>query len=156
LSFAGRRAEPAAAERDHGGGALGAHAGRQATRPGRPAPAHRAAGTTALTLDHSSSCILHYPSPSLHFILLYPLYSFIIYHPLQFQGGLTKPVVKIIAESLSQHDEKHVVPTSLSGIRVGERRFFHNIPSWSSMAPQSVRFDVRSRKLSNIGQSLDG
>jgi hypothetical protein len=33
------------------------------------------------------------------------------------QGGLTsgrRPVVKIIAESLSQHDEKHVVPTPLS------------------------------------------
>jgi hypothetical protein len=33
------------------------------------------------------------------------------------QGGLTsgrRPVVKIIAESLSQHDEKHVVPTLLS------------------------------------------
>jgi hypothetical protein len=40
----------------------------------------------------------------------------------QFQGGLTagrRPVVKIIAKSLSQHDEKHVVPTPLSGIRVG-------------------------------------
>jgi hypothetical protein len=36
-----------------------------------------------------------------------------------FQGGLTsgkRPVVKIVAESLSQHDEKHVVPTPLSGI----------------------------------------
>jgi hypothetical protein len=31
-----------------------------------------------------------------------------------------QPVVKIIAESLS-HDEKHVVPTPLSGIRVGGR-----------------------------------
>jgi hypothetical protein len=30
-------------------------------------------------------------------------------------------VVKIIAKSLSQHDEKHVVPTPLSGIRVGGR-----------------------------------
>jgi hypothetical protein len=30
-------------------------------------------------------------------------------------------VVKIIAESLSQHDEKHVVPTPLGGIRVGGR-----------------------------------
>jgi hypothetical protein len=30
-----------------------------------------------------------------------------------------RPVVKIIAESLSQHDEKHVVPIPLSGIRVG-------------------------------------
>jgi hypothetical protein len=34
----------------------------------------------------------------------------------------SRPVVKIIAESLSQHDEKHVVPTPLSGIRVGGRR----------------------------------
>jgi hypothetical protein len=45
--------------------------------------------------------------------------------PLQFQGGLTsgrRPVVKIIAKSLSQHDEKHVVTTPLSGIRVGRRR----------------------------------
>jgi hypothetical protein len=30
---------------------------------------------------------------------------------------------KIIAESLS-HDKKHVVPTSLSGIRVRRRRYF--------------------------------
>jgi hypothetical protein len=29
---------------------------------------------------------------------------------------------KKIAESLSQHGEKHVVPTPLSGIRVGARR----------------------------------
>jgi hypothetical protein len=33
-----------------------------------------------------------------------------------------RPVVKIIAKYLSQHDEKHVVPTPLSGIRVGKRR----------------------------------
>jgi hypothetical protein len=33
-----------------------------------------------------------------------------------------RPVVKIIAESLTQHDEKHVIPTPLSGIRVGGRR----------------------------------
>jgi hypothetical protein len=33
-----------------------------------------------------------------------------------------RPVVKIIAESLSQHDEKHVVPNPLSRIRVGRRR----------------------------------
>jgi WD40 repeat protein len=33
-----------------------------------------------------------------------------------------RPVVKIIAESLSQHDEKRVVPTPLSGIRIGRRR----------------------------------
>jgi hypothetical protein len=30
----------------------------------------------------------------------------------------------IIAESLSQHDKKHVVPTSLSGIRVEKRHNF--------------------------------
>jgi hypothetical protein len=39
-----------------------------------------------------------------------------------------RPVVKIIAESLSQHDEKHVVPTPLSGIRVGGRRSFMLYP----------------------------
>jgi hypothetical protein len=32
-----------------------------------------------------------------------------------------RPVIKIIAESLSQHDEKHVVPTPISGIRVEGR-----------------------------------
>jgi hypothetical protein len=37
-----------------------------------------------------------------------------------------RPVVKIIAESLSQHDEKYVLPTPLSGIRVGKRKE-HNI-----------------------------
>jgi hypothetical protein len=40
------------------------------------------------------------------------------------EGGLMsarRPVVKIVAESLSQHDEKHVVPTLLSGIRLGRR-----------------------------------
>jgi hypothetical protein len=38
--------------------------------------------------------------------------------PTQFQGGLTsgrRTVVKIIAESLSQHDAKYVVPTPLGG-----------------------------------------
>jgi hypothetical protein len=46
-------------------------------------------------------------------------------YPLQFQGGTSdrRPVVKIIAESLSQRDEKRGVPTSLSeeekeGIRI--------------------------------------
>jgi hypothetical protein len=33
-----------------------------------------------------------------------------------------RPVVKIIAVSSSQHDEKHIVPTPLGGIRVGGRR----------------------------------
>jgi hypothetical protein len=34
---------------------------------------------------------------------------------------VSRRVVKIIADSLSQHDEKHVVPTPLNGIRVGGR-----------------------------------
>jgi hypothetical protein len=40
------------------------------------------------------------------------------------QVGLTsyrRPVVRVITKSLSQHDEKHVVPTPLSWIRVGRR-----------------------------------
>jgi hypothetical protein len=40
-----------------------------------------------------------------------------------------QPVVKIIAESLSQHDEKHVVPILLSGIRVGRSVLFSKIES---------------------------
>jgi hypothetical protein len=32
------------------------------------------------------------------------------------------PAVKIVAVSLPQHVEKHVVPTPLSGIRVGKKR----------------------------------
>jgi hypothetical protein len=54
--------------------------------------------------------------------------------------GLTsgrRPVVKIIAESLSLHDEKQVVPTPLSGIRVGERK--KSLLYFSSMAPRTVR-----------------
>jgi hypothetical protein len=39
-----------------------------------------------------------------------------------FYFELLRAVVKIIAESLSQHDEKHVVPTPPSGIRVGKRK----------------------------------
>jgi hypothetical protein len=59
-----------------------------------------------------------------HVKLLVPA-AFAVVNPLQFQGGLTsgkRPVVKIIAESLLQHDEKHVVPIPLSGIRVGKRK----------------------------------
>jgi hypothetical protein len=43
--------------------------------------------------------------------------------PVSRRVDVRRPVVKIIAESLSQHDEKHVVPTPLSGIRVGRRKF---------------------------------
>jgi hypothetical protein len=63
--------------------------------------------------------------PGSCFLVLHVPVAFVIVStPLQFQGGLTsgrRLVVKIIAESLSQHDEKHVVLTPLSGIRVGER-----------------------------------
>jgi hypothetical protein len=40
--------------------------------------------------------------------------------PVSRRVEVRRPVVKIITESLSQHDEKNVVPTPLSGIRVGE------------------------------------
>jgi hypothetical protein len=43
---------------------------------------------------------------------------------------------KIIAESLSQHDEKHVVPTPLSGIRVGRRYHSRFNPKEASEASQ--------------------
>jgi hypothetical protein len=43
-------------------------------------------------------------------------------------------VVKVIAESLSQHYAKHVVPTPLSGIRVGRRRYGPTGPAWWVMA----------------------
>jgi hypothetical protein len=60
-------------------------------------------------------------------------------HPLQFQGGLTtgrRPVVKIIAESISQHDEKHVVPTLLSRIRVGRRsKLWGTLQAWQVVSP---------------------
>jgi hypothetical protein len=65
-------------------------------------------------------------------------------HPLQFQGGLTsgrRPVVKIIAESLSQHDEKHVVPTPLSGIRVGGRKQFIYQWLYDWHGPKFISFD---------------
>jgi hypothetical protein len=53
---------------------------------------------------------------------LVPAAFVVVTNPFQFQGRLTSGmllVVKIIAEPLSQHDEEHVVPTPLSGIRVG-------------------------------------
>jgi hypothetical protein len=49
----------------------------------------------------------------------------IYYLELKFQRRLTsgrRPVAKTIAESLSQHDKKHVEPTPLSGIGVEKRK----------------------------------
>jgi hypothetical protein len=47
--------------------------------------------------------------------------------PVTRRVDVRQPVVKIIAESLSQHDEKHVVPTPLSGIRVGRGRILYTL-----------------------------
>jgi hypothetical protein len=70
-----------------------------------------------------------------HVKLLVPVaFAIVSTHSSFVQEGLTssrRPVVKIIAESLSQHDEKHVVPTPLSGIRVGGR-MGHFAPFWLS------------------------
>jgi hypothetical protein len=52
-----------------------------------------------------------------------------------------RPVVKIIAESLSQHDEKHVVPTPLSGIRIGGRILLKSIREMSFF-PISYYFEL--------------
>jgi hypothetical protein len=46
--------------------------------------------------------------------------------PVSRRVDVRRPVVKIIAESLSQHDEKHV-PTPLSGIRGRRRILVSNI-----------------------------
>jgi hypothetical protein len=65
-------------------------------------------------------------------MLLVPAaFAVVIIHS-SFKGGLTsgrRPVVKINAESLSQHDEKLVVQTPLSGIRVGSRRQLFSLHS---------------------------
>jgi hypothetical protein len=48
-----------------------------------------------------------------------------------------RPVAKTIAESLSQHDEKHVVPTPLSGEKGEEEEEFG---SYSSRLQLSLNF----------------
>jgi hypothetical protein len=40
---------------------------------------------------------------------------------LSYRRSVKRLVVKIIAKSLSQNDEKHIVPTPPSGIRVGKK-----------------------------------
>jgi hypothetical protein len=42
-------------------------------------------------------------------------------------------MVLIIDESLSQHDEKHVVPTPFSGIRVEKRKIVGTVFDWMVM-----------------------
>jgi hypothetical protein len=42
--------------------------------------------------------------------------------PVSMRVDVRQLVVKLVAESLSQHDEKYVVPTPISGIRVGKRK----------------------------------
>jgi hypothetical protein len=41
---------------------------------------------------------------------------------IEFKRRRRRPVVKIMAESLSQHDEKYVVPTPLIGIMEAKRK----------------------------------
>jgi hypothetical protein len=38
-----------------------------------------------------------------------------------------QPVVKVIAESLSQRNEKHIIPTPLGGIWVGNDEWWHKL-----------------------------
>jgi hypothetical protein len=55
----------------------------------------------------------------------------------------------MIAESLSQHDEIHVVPTTLSGIRVGGRRFSSVINAfgmWDAVRGVSPVRSIRMRE----------
>jgi hypothetical protein len=66
-------------------------------------------------LSRAPLCFGRYVKP------LVPAFAVVRTHA-SFNVGLTssrRPVVKIIAKSLSQHEEKHDVPTPLSGIRVG-------------------------------------
>jgi hypothetical protein len=49
--------------------------------------------------------------------------AYAVVSTLPFASG-RRPVVKIMAEPLSQHDEKHVVPTPLSGIKVRKLLLF--------------------------------
>jgi hypothetical protein len=62
-------------------------------------------------------------------------------------GG--RPVVKIIAGSLSQHDEKYGVPTPLGGIRIGKER--HQL---GTTVPARYDFFFRIRAFSPIGLLL--
>jgi hypothetical protein len=71
-------------------------------------------------------------------ILLRQLNSFNI-----FDATFSMKYIQIIAESLSQHDKKHVVPTSLIGIRVRKRRRRH---TREFMAP----FDIIVNAISNV------
>jgi hypothetical protein len=72
--------------------------------------------------NNNNSLISYFGS---HVKLLVPASFCSRWRQLQFQGGLTsgmRPVVKIIAEALSPHDDKHVVSTPLSGIRVAKTK----------------------------------
>jgi hypothetical protein len=62
-----------------------------------------------------------------------------------------RTVVKIIAKSLS-HDEKHVVPTPLSGIRVGERRSVVN--SIDSMVYKRLKMTFQLRSIDFYSSNL--
>jgi hypothetical protein len=42
-------------------------------------------------------------------------------NPVSRRVDIRRPVVIIVAESLSQYEKQHVVPTPLSGISIGKR-----------------------------------
>jgi hypothetical protein len=72
-----------------------------------------------------------------HVKLLVPVAFAVV--SIHFQEGLTSgPVVKIIAKSLSQHGEKHVLPTPLSGIRVED--LYHNLIHCLCLSPNYLLF----------------
>jgi hypothetical protein len=73
-----------------------------------------------LELLRASECTLSYWS-RLHFAVVG------VHSSLKGLTSGRRPVVKINVESLSQHDEEHVVPTLLSGIRVGRRVAYQDI-----------------------------
>jgi hypothetical protein len=62
-----------------------------------------------------------------HFKLVPAVFAVVSFHSsFKEETSGRRPVVKTIAESLSPHEEKPVVPTPLSGIRVGRRRYFQS------------------------------
>jgi hypothetical protein len=71
-----------------------------------------------------------------------------------------RPGVKKVAESLSQHDEKHVVPTPLSGIKVGEKirhkntKMRNTLFNDKSQIPSSYKTDNNKRKQTDLTSTI--
>jgi hypothetical protein len=77
-------------------------------------------------LSRAPPCLGRHAKP------LVPAAFAVVNTPFRFKEGwrqvLKKPVVKIIAESIHNLIKKHVVPTPLSGVRVGRRRRYIETP----------------------------